>query len=67
MTMGMRCSVCKSENVRRDADAAWHAEVQEWGLVAVYDNAVCEECGGETRIEEFEIEDSVSEISPGRR
>lgn len=55
MKIGMRCSVCKSEDVRRDADAAWNEEAQEWELCAVYDNAVCERCGGETSIEEFEL------------
>ncbi len=48
----MICATCGSENVRRDADAVWNVEKQEWELCAVYDNATCEQCGGETRIEE---------------
>ena len=46
----MICAACGSEDVRRDADAVWNKKTQEWELCAVYDNATCEECGGETRI-----------------
>ncbi len=46
----MICATCGSENVRRDADAVWNVEKQEWELCAVYDNATCEKCGGETRL-----------------
>jgi len=46
------CEHCGSTDVRRDADAAWNVEAQEWELVTVYDNATCEECGGETSLGE---------------
>lgn len=62
MKIGMRCRTCKSEDVRCDADAGWDEQTQAWELVAVYDNAVCENCGGETRIEEFEIDDDAAKI-----
>lgn len=48
----MRCAYCGSLSVRRDADAEWDEGRQEWVLVAVYDQATCEDCGGETSIDE---------------
>ena len=53
----MVCSKCGSDDVRRDADACWNAERQEWELCAVYDNATCEKCKGETSLEEIEIKE----------
>lgn len=44
----IHCGACGSRDVHRDADAAWNVKTQEWELVAVYDNATCEQCGGET-------------------
>jgi DNA-directed RNA polymerase subunit RPC12/RpoP len=49
------CSVCGSYDVRRDADATWNVEKQEWELIAVYDNATCEHCGKETTLQEIGI------------
>lgn len=46
------CGTCGGANVRRDADAAWNTETQSWELAGVYDNATCEDCGEETRLEE---------------
>lgn len=40
------CSVCGSEEVRRDAYAAWDVEKQEWVLLTVFDTVDCEQCGG---------------------
>lgn len=51
------CSRCGSDDVRRDADAAWNVETQAWEIVTVYDNATCEYCGGETILTEIEIKD----------
>ncbi len=51
--MKMVCATCGSDNVRRDADATWNVELQQWELCAVYDNATCEKCGGETVIAEI--------------
>lgn len=44
------CKHCGSKDVRRDADAAWNEETQQWELVTVYDNATCEKCGKETTL-----------------
>ena len=51
----IRCKYCGSEYVKRDADAMWNVDTQEWELVSVYDNATCEDCGGETSLIEEEI------------
>jgi len=44
------CAKCGSDDVRRDADAAWNPETRKWELCATYDNATCEACGGETTL-----------------
>lgn len=49
------CAHCGSTDVRRNADAGWNEELQLWELVAIYDNATCEQCGGETRLEERQL------------
>ncbi len=46
------CAHCGSKDVRRDADACWNEATQTWELVAVYDNASCEQCGGDTTLKE---------------
>ncbi|MFA7219037.1 MAG: hypothetical protein WC119_00730 [Synergistaceae bacterium] len=51
----MICSKCGSADVRKDADAIWNIEKQEWELVVVYDNSTCEDCGGECSLFEEEI------------
>ena len=51
----MCCSTCGSNDVRRDADAVWNSLTQEWELNAVFDNATCEACGGETHIREVDL------------
>lgn len=45
------CQKCKSEDVVRDATAAWNVDRQEWELCAVMDQAFCNVCGGETTLE----------------
>lgn len=46
------CRTCKSDDVRADAYAEWNVEKQEWEISATFDKgAVCETCGGETRLE----------------
>jgi len=49
------CSECGSDDVRRDANASWNIEKQEWELCAVYDNGTCEACGEERTLDEQEI------------
>ena len=53
----MACSTCGSTDVRRNADCAWSEELQQWEVVALFDDATCEACGGECSIEERDIPD----------
>lgn len=47
------CARCGSKEVRRDADAVWNVETQQWELCNVYDKpSTCEQCGGETSLKE---------------
>jgi hypothetical protein len=50
------CATCGSENVRRDAWAAWDVESQSWQLASVFDAAFCENCDGEVVTQMVEIE-----------
>ena len=50
------CSTCGGENVMRDAWAEWDVERQEWVLQNVFDAAHCEDCDGETSLDEVEVE-----------
>ena len=51
----MVCAHCGGTNVMRDAWADWNEDTQDWELGNVYDAAHCDDCDGETRIEEEEI------------
>ena len=55
-TLKMVCEHCGGENVKRDAWAEWDVASQQWTLGAVFDNSYCDGCGGETSIEEVEID-----------
>ncbi len=46
----IHCATCNSQDVRRDASVEWNTELQMWEIVTVYDNADCEDCGGETSL-----------------
>lgn len=46
------CGSCGSTNVRRDAWADWSEEQQTWVLGTVFDAGHCDDCGGESRLEE---------------
>jgi ribosomal protein L37AE/L43A len=39
------CDKCGSEDVTRDATAAWSFEDQRWELAGCMDAAYCEDCG----------------------
>jgi len=52
------CSHCGSRDVQRDAAAEWDVDLQEWVLVAVYDSATCDQCGGYTKLAETELPDA---------
>ncbi len=41
----MRCPHCGSENIVKDATAAWDADAQEWSLTSTQDHETCENCG----------------------
>lgn len=49
------CSSCGSENLRHDADTQWDAKRQRFDLVAVYQHTACEDCEGETKVEEVPL------------
>ncbi len=44
MAIEIICSVCGSDDVVRDAWAAWDTDRQEWVLASVFDDAFCEAC-----------------------
>ena len=48
----MVCHTCGSTEVRRNADVRWNYDKQEWEIVAIFDNATCEKCEGECKIDE---------------
>ena len=49
------CSECESENVKRDAWAAWDAETQTWEIASVFEAAWCDDCDGKTTLEAIEV------------
>lgn len=53
----IHCRTCRSEEVTRDACARWNVETQRWELTTVYDNADCDDCGGESRLVERHVTD----------
>jgi hypothetical protein len=52
----IRCDHCGGENVTRDGAARWNKDTQRWELTTVFDNADCEDCGGETRLVERKMD-----------
>lgn len=51
-----RCAKCKGTDVLFDAYAAWNAELQQHEIHSTYDRAVCEDCGGECKVEWSDLE-----------
>ena len=51
------CRHCGSDNVTNTAEAGWDTEAQRWILLTLYDDATCNDCDGETRIEDAPIAD----------
>ena len=49
------CSKCQSKNVMRDAWAVWDVESQEWILGNVFDQGFCDDCDGESRLDEVDL------------
>jgi len=52
------CETCGSVNVSHDALASWCEGAQEWEIRCILDNADCDDCGGETTLEDVEIDDA---------
>jgi DNA-directed RNA polymerase subunit RPC12/RpoP len=52
-----QCLKCGSDDVSRDAYAAWNANTQEWELQSVQDNAVCQNCGYAADYYKFETQE----------
>lgn len=48
----MVCGHCGSDEVTRDAWAAWDAEAQRWALSATFDYGFCHRCMTDAKIEE---------------
>lgn len=49
------CGECGGSNVSRDAWADWSIEEQDWVLGAVFDYGHCQDCDGESSLEEVEL------------
>lgn len=56
MHVKMVCSECGGDNVKADAYATWDVANQRWECAETFDKgAYCDDCDGETRLEEREI------------
>lgn len=52
----MVCATCGGENVKADAYATWNLEAQQWECAQTFDKgAYCDDCDGETSLDEIEI------------
>lgn len=49
------CNVCGSDDVTRDAWAAWDVKEQDWVLGAAFDYAYCHRCENETHLDEVAL------------
>ena len=59
------CARCNSTDVRADAYAEFNVDTGEWELSATFDKgAVCEICGGETRLIWAEVDPQLSPPAP---
>jgi hypothetical protein len=56
MRINIVCSECGSDDVRRDAWAAWDVEGQCWELAAVFDQGFCEACECERSLDEVRVQ-----------
>ena len=54
------CGECGGSNVSRDAWADWSVEEQDWVLGAVFDYGHCQDCDGESSLEEVELPPQLS-------
>lgn len=44
------CRHCKSSRILADAYAQWDADLGDWSLTTTFDNYVCLDCDGETKV-----------------
>lgn len=63
----IHCARCGSTNVLLDAYACWNVGTQTWELQNTFDDAVCEDCGGETSLVERELDTSPQSIVEAER
>lgn len=55
----IRCEICGSSEISRDANANWDVKTQSWVLGSVYDDGYCHKCTEErTLIECAYVEES---------
>lgn len=52
---GRKCSHCGSTDVTHDALVRWSNAAQEWLISSTLDNSDCEDCGGETSVQSYEL------------
>lgn len=45
------CRSCGGSDIRADAYAEWDTDAQDWDLSTTFDDFVCEDCGGETKVD----------------
>jgi hypothetical protein len=54
----IHCKYCRGTNVTRDSVSRWRVETQTWEVTTVFDNADCDDCGGESRLVERKLDGS---------
>jgi hypothetical protein len=54
-TLALRCRICGSDNVMRDAWAQWDENAQRWTLGSVFDAAFCNHCEADTSLAEVPL------------
>lgn len=54
------CRHCKGENILADAYAEWDEDAGNWSLTTTFDNYICNDCGGECRVEWVDVPQEVT-------
>ena len=55
--VGYKCKYCGSEDILWDAYVRWNKELQKDEINSVFDTCFCNNCAGETTVEEYILED----------
>lgn len=63
MRIKIVCTICGSDDVRRDAWAEWDLEKQDWILGTVFDAGHCEKCEENSTLGEVEILDNHADLN----